>query len=103
MGGASICHTDERRCGGDLIPPGMEAELFPCLGRHEGAGMVTETGLGSRSFAPGDHILGSLVPQRGRCRYCTSGRRFICNGDSSFMGKGSCGAVRSGPAPGALT
>jgi S-(hydroxymethyl)glutathione dehydrogenase/alcohol dehydrogenase len=58
------------------------------LGGHEGAGIVAEVGSGVTSFAAGDHVLANFVPACGHCRYCASGRGFICNNNKGFAERG---------------
>src|SRR5258708_8008173 len=50
----------------------------PCVLGHEGAGVVTATGDGVTTVAPGDHVVLSWVPACGRCRFCESGRPNLC-------------------------
>jgi S-(hydroxymethyl)glutathione dehydrogenase/alcohol dehydrogenase len=85
---AGLCHSDEGIRSGDRVVPEMESLLFPLLGGHEGAGIVSEVGAGVTAFAPGDHVLANFAPACGECRYCTSGRGFICNGNAGFFSKG---------------
>jgi NDMA-dependent alcohol dehydrogenase len=85
---AGLCHSDENLRGGGRVPPGSEDILFPLLGGHEGAGIVSEIGPAVTSFAVGDHVLANFSPVCGECRYCASGRGFICNSNKGFMTKG---------------
>ena len=85
---AGLCHSDEGIRNGDRVVPEIESELFPLLGGHEGAGIVAEVGPGVTAFVPGDHVLANFAPACGECRYCTSGRGFICNNNKGFMSRG---------------
>ncbi len=82
---AGLCHSDEHVVTGDLVPtPEMLAlmgveSFFPCVGGHEGAGIVVEVGPGVTSVQPGDHVSASFVPACGRCRYCSTGRQNLCD------------------------
>lgn len=82
---SGLCHSDEHIVTGDMVPPreGWEAmgitDLFPMIGGHEGAGVVTAVGPGVTSVAVGDHVSGSFVPACGRCRYCSTGRQNLCD------------------------
>ena len=70
---AGLCHSDEHAVTGDLPSP------LPVIGGHEGAGIVEAVGEGVTAVAPGDHVAISFVPSCGRCRFCMSGRSYICN------------------------
>ena len=70
---SGLCHSDEHIVTGDMVPP-REAwetmgivDLFPMIGGHEGAGVITAVGPGVTSVAVGDHVSGSFVPACGRC------------------------------------
>ena len=54
-------------------------DLFPMLGGHEGAGVVTEVGPGVRSVQPGDRVATSFIPACGSCRWCSSGQSYLCD------------------------
>jgi NDMA-dependent alcohol dehydrogenase len=85
---AGMCHSDESMRMGSRMPPEMDDIVYPMLGGHEGAGIVSVVGPGVTAFAVGDHVLANFSPACGRCRYCTSGRGFICNANKDFMTKG---------------
>ncbi|CAN5398290.1 NDMA-dependent alcohol dehydrogenase [soil metagenome] len=70
---AGMCHSDEHAVTGDLPMP------LPVIGGHEGAGIVEAVGPGVTTVVPGDHVAVSFVPSCGRCRWCSSGRAYICN------------------------
>ena len=71
MVSAGVCRSDYHR---------LTADTVPLLLGHEGAGIVQRVGPGVRDLAPGDHVIFSVTPQCGRCRYCASGRPNICVG-----------------------
>jgi len=73
MVAAGLCHSDEHLVTGD-IPIAM-----PCVGGHEGAGVVEKVGSKVSSVAPGDHVVMSFIPSCGRCRWCASGRQTLCD------------------------
>jgi S-(hydroxymethyl)glutathione dehydrogenase/alcohol dehydrogenase len=70
---AGMCHSDEHAVTGDL-PLGL-----PVIGGHEGAGIVEAVGDGVTSVAPGDHVSMSFIPSCGRCKWCSTGRQYLCN------------------------
>jgi NDMA-dependent alcohol dehydrogenase len=85
---AGLCHSDEHNRTGDRVPVEMDGTVYPLLGGHEGAGIVKEIGPEVTEFVVGDHVVSSFVPACGRCRYCASGRAFICNANAGFGNKG---------------
>jgi S-(hydroxymethyl)glutathione dehydrogenase/alcohol dehydrogenase len=70
---AGMCHSDEHAVTGDL-PLGL-----PVIGGHEGAGIVEAVGPGVTTVAPGDHVSVSFIPSCGRCKWCSTGRQYLCN------------------------
>ncbi len=73
MAYAGMCHSDEHAVTGDL-PLGL-----PVIGGHEGSGIVEAVGPGVSSVAPGDHVSMSFIPSCGRCKWCSTGRQFLCD------------------------
>ena len=53
--------------------------MFPMIGGHEGAGIVTEVGPGVETLAVGDHVAASFIPACGSCYWCASGRQYLCD------------------------
>jgi NDMA-dependent alcohol dehydrogenase len=89
---AGLCHSDEHVYTGDFDPPAEAKEMmgiesiYPMIGGHEGAGIVTQVGEGVRSVAVGDHVSASFVPACGTCRYCSTGRQNLCDdGAGAFL------------------
>jgi S-(hydroxymethyl)glutathione dehydrogenase/alcohol dehydrogenase len=91
---AGMCHSDEHVVTGDLVPPdealqAMGVDSFwPCVGGHEGAGIVVDVGPGVTSVQPGDHVSASFIPSCGRCRYCSTGRQNLCDAGAGAFLKG---------------
>ena len=76
LAASGMCHSDEHLVTGDLA--GATGEP-PCIGGHEGAGVVMEVGPGVFSVAPGDHVVFGFVPACGRCPSCASGHSNLCD------------------------
>ncbi len=87
---AGICHSDDHYATGDGVAGSRLAtimadneipvpELYPMLGGHEGAGVVTEVGPGVRSVRPGDRVATSFIPACGSCRWCSRGQSYLCD------------------------
>ncbi len=76
LAASGMCHSDEHLVTGDLA--GATGEP-PCIGGHEGAGVVMEVGPGVFSVAPGDHVVFGFVPACGRCPSCAAGHSNLCD------------------------
>lgn len=74
LAASGLCHSDRHLDTGEI---GLE--FAPCLGGHEGAGVVVEVGRGVKGYAPGDHVAMSYIPSCGRCRMCVEGRTNLCD------------------------
>jgi NDMA-dependent alcohol dehydrogenase len=91
MAYAGMCHSDEHLRTGDMsvdpeILPVFDVDsMFPMIGGHEGAGIVTEVGPGVESLAVGDHVAASFIPACGRCFWCASGRQYLCDLGMSIL------------------
>lgn len=72
---AGLCRSDEHRRHGGTGSGGR----YPLIGGHEGSGVIEAVGPGVSRFAPGDHVILSVLPQCGWCRFCTSGRSRMCD------------------------
>jgi S-(hydroxymethyl)glutathione dehydrogenase / alcohol dehydrogenase len=68
----AICHSDlmaiDGAWGGDL----------PAVFGHEAAGVVEEVGAGVARFAPGDHVVVTLLRSCGECHLCGRGEPQLC-------------------------
>jgi S-(hydroxymethyl)glutathione dehydrogenase / alcohol dehydrogenase len=74
LGASGVCHTDLSIHQGLIGSPAM----FPCVLGHEGAGTVTELGLGVSRVAEGDHVIVAWVAPCGSCRTCLAGQTHLC-------------------------
>jgi NDMA-dependent alcohol dehydrogenase len=94
MGAAGLCHSDEHLTTGDGSYPNTVAVqrnwpiMFPMIGGHEGSGEVLEVGPGVTGLAPGDHVVMSFIPACGHCRYCASGRSYLCDNGGALYSPG---------------
>lgn len=70
---SGLCHSDEHIVTGDM------PFRLPCVGGHEGAGVVLEVGAQVTSVAPGDHVVFSFMPSCGRCPSCSTGHQGLCD------------------------
>lgn len=71
---AGLCHSDHHLLTGDI-----PVAAFPVLGGHEGAGVITEVGVGVENLAVGDHVVMSFIPACGKCVPCQTGLRNLCD------------------------
>jgi NDMA-dependent alcohol dehydrogenase len=92
MAYAGMCHSDEHLRTGDMVRRSEDLQaayridsMFPMIGGHEGAGVVTEVGPGVDSLAVGDHVAAAFVSACGRCHWCTSGRQNLCDNGASIL------------------
>ena len=93
MAYAGMCHSDEHLRTGDISAApevlgvfGVDS-MFPIVGGHEGAGVVTRVGPGVDTLAEGDHVAMSFIPACGHCFWCASGRQYLCDlGMSTLAG-----------------
>jgi S-(hydroxymethyl)glutathione dehydrogenase/alcohol dehydrogenase len=73
LAATAVCHSDIHMFKGELpFQP-------PLVGGHESAGYVEEVGKGVTDFKPGDRVVISLLANCGKCRYCRTGRSWMCN------------------------
>jgi S-(hydroxymethyl)glutathione dehydrogenase/alcohol dehydrogenase len=73
LAATAICHSDIHMFRGELpMKP-------PLVGGHESAGYMDEVGEGVTSVQPGDRVVISLMANCGKCRYCRTGRSWMCN------------------------
>jgi S-(hydroxymethyl)glutathione dehydrogenase/alcohol dehydrogenase len=96
---SGLCHSDDHVATGDF-PVGV----YPFCGGHEGAGIVEAVGPGTSGWAVGDHVVFSMIPGCGRCRWCSTGQQMLCeNGDAALTGAraGHPGSYRMRTADGA--
>jgi len=70
---SGLCHSDDHFQTGD-IPVSL-----PLVGGHEGAGIVLKVGDKVSRVKVGDHVATLFIPACGTCRYCATGRSYICN------------------------
>jgi S-(hydroxymethyl)glutathione dehydrogenase/alcohol dehydrogenase len=80
LASAGLCHSDEHLRAGDL------PSLYPLLGGHEGAGVVTKVGPGVTSLREGDHVVSVFIPACGRCVWCARGQSNLCDLGAKIMG-----------------
>jgi NDMA-dependent alcohol dehydrogenase len=70
---SGMCHSDDHIVTGDM------PFRLPCIGGHEGAGVVLEVGSSVNTVAAGDHVVFSFMPSCGRCPSCATGHQSLCD------------------------
>jgi NDMA-dependent alcohol dehydrogenase len=70
---SGLCRTDEHCRVGDISIP------LPVIGGHEGAGRVVEVGDDVSKVNVGDHVVLGTIPCCGKCRWCLSGKAYLCD------------------------
>ncbi|QNG38813.1 NDMA-dependent alcohol dehydrogenase [Geodermatophilaceae bacterium NBWT11] len=70
---AGMCHSD------DHIRTGDSTVRLPIVGGHEGAGVVEKVGSKVTRTRVGDRVVVAYIPVCGTCRYCSTGRQYLCD------------------------
>ena len=66
-------------CGSDRhVLEGRFPGAVPCVGGHEGAGVVEAVGPGVRGISVGDHVLQTFIGPCGVCEPCRRNQRTFC-------------------------
>ncbi len=79
---SGLCHSDEHIVTGDM------PFALPCVGGHEGAGVVLEVGAHVSWLKPGDHVVFGFIPSCGRCPSCSTGAQSMCDlGAAMYTGR----------------
>lgn len=77
---AGLCHSDDHVATGD-VPVG----IYPFVGGHEGAGVITAVGPGTPGYHVGDHVVFSFLPACGHCEFCAQGLSNLCDLGASLL------------------
>ncbi|MCD2135930.1 NDMA-dependent alcohol dehydrogenase [Rhodococcus qingshengii] len=82
LAASGLCHSDEH-----LRYGAYNFDWSPCLGGHEGAGVIVEVGDQVTDLKVGDHVVLTFIPSCGRCRACATGHSNLCDmGAELFSG-----------------
>lgn len=79
MAAGGVCHSDLSIVQGTIF------REFPIILGHEGSARVLEVGAGVKLVKPGDPVVLSWMPDCGHCKYCATGRSFLCDGRAPFV------------------
>ncbi len=79
LAASGMCHSDEHLRKGDA------PAVYPYLGGHEGAGIVTKVGPGVTNFQEGDHVVLVFIPACGKCVPCSKGMQNLCDYGALIM------------------
>ncbi|MEV0084577.1 NDMA-dependent alcohol dehydrogenase [Saccharopolyspora sp. NPDC050642] len=80
LAASGLCHSDEHlRTGASPVA------LYPAVGGHEGAGVVTKVGPDVTGIEEGDHVVLAFIPGCGSCRACARGMQNLCDAGGSLM------------------
>jgi NDMA-dependent alcohol dehydrogenase len=89
LAACGVCHSDLSATNGKIPFP------LPLVVGHEGAGVVVEVGPGVTDIAVGDHVVSSFVSMCGKCRYCVTGRPYLCDQSAKAASTLPDGTVRT--------
>ncbi|MDE3205389.1 MAG: Zn-dependent alcohol dehydrogenase [Acidobacteriota bacterium] len=70
---AGLCHSDLH------FMQGLYPYPLPAVLGHESSGVVEAVGTQVSDFRPGDHVVSCVSGFCGSCRYCLTGRPFLCD------------------------
>jgi S-(hydroxymethyl)glutathione dehydrogenase/alcohol dehydrogenase len=74
---SGLCHSDEHVRKGAF-------QRYPVIGGHEGAGVIETVGPGVAAVDVGDHVVTSFLPRCGACRWCLTGRSYLCDAGATL-------------------
>src|SRR5215203_3350732 len=70
---SGLCHSDLH------FLEGKYHTILPCVLGHEAAGIVLDVGSDVTYLKPGDHVITCLSSFCGICKFCVTGRPYLCN------------------------
>lgn len=79
LAASGMCHSDEHLRKGDA------PAVYPYLGGHEGAGIVTKVGPGVSDYKEGDPVGLVFIPACGKCVPCSKGMQNLCDYGALIM------------------
>lgn len=86
MVAAALCGCDEH------ARAGAGPERFPLVGGHQGIGVVDRVGPAVTRVAAGDSVVLSAAPVCGSCRFCSTARQHLCDGEGPAPARFRTGA-----------
>ena len=89
---AGVCHSDVH------FQQGLYPTPMPIVLGHESAGIVEVVGSEVHYVRPGDHVITCLSVFCGHCNYCTTGRPYLCDRESTRRGRDEAPRLSQGGA-----
>jgi NDMA-dependent alcohol dehydrogenase len=80
LAASGLCHSDDHVATGDI-----PVNVYPFVGGHEGAGVITAVGPGTPGYEVGDHVVFSFLPACGHCEFCARGLSNLCDLGASLL------------------
>ncbi|WP_020422174.1 NDMA-dependent alcohol dehydrogenase [Amycolatopsis sp. ATCC 39116] len=80
LAASGLCHSDDHVATGDV-----PVAVYPYVGGHEGAGVVTAVGPNTPGYEVGDHVVFSFLPACGKCEFCAQGLSNLCDLGASLL------------------
>ena len=80
LAASGLCHSDAHVANGS-----SPVAMFPVVGGHEGAGVVTKVGPGVSDLEEGDHVVLAFIPACGTCPSCAKGLQNLCDKGAGLL------------------
>jgi S-(hydroxymethyl)glutathione dehydrogenase / alcohol dehydrogenase len=88
---AGLCHSDFHFMDGKY-----PLAVTPSVMGHESAGVVEAVGSEVTYVVPGDHVVTSLTGFCGSCKYCLTGRSYLCTSPELQRSEGDVSRLQEG-------
>lgn len=91
---AGLCHSDLHFMDGKY-----RLATLPCVLGHESAGVIEAVGEDVTYVLPGDHVVTCLTGFCGHCKFCLTGRSYLCTSPELYRSGSERSRLVEGPQP----